>query len=467
MNEQERNPIEQTDSRPYGRNGGKPEGRRGGRPEGKPEGEHRGFGHRHRKQLERGQKGDELLKVNNLVVEYTSNGSIVHAVNDVSFEIRRGESLGLVGESGCGKSTIAKAILRILPDRAARIAGGEVLYRGEDLTKLPSAEMQKIRGAEIAMIFQDPMTALNPVRRIIKQVTAVIKLHNPELSKGEVEARAIRALKRVGIAPDRVRQYPHQFSGGMQQRVEIAIGLSCHPDLLLADEPTTALDVTMQAQALDLIKELMEENNTALLLITHNLGIVAEVCDNVAVIYGGEIMEYGSKREIFKDPTHPYTIGLFGALPDMDSDKESLTPIEGIMPEPSDLPDGCKFHTRCPYATEACRTAGTQEWCYTGTYTKTDTAVVCSAVNEDGKPEGPMFAADGSSVWETEPESEAAVLVRKELQADGLEAVWTLERKEDMTFTLRKKTAIPVVSLGGTHQCKCCHIDKVKEANAK
>ncbi len=313
-----------------------------------------GFGHRRGYQADKGQKGDELLRVNSLTVEYSSGGKTVHAVNDVSFEIRRGESLGVVGESGCGKSTIAKAILRILPDRAARIAGGEVLYRGEDLTKLSSAEMEKIRGAEIAMIFQDPMTALNPVRRVLKQVTAVIRLHNPGLPKREAEARAVRVLKRVGIAPDRVRQYPHQFSGGMQQRVEIAIGLSCHPDLLLADEPTTALDVTMQAQVLDLIRGLMEENNTALLLITHNLGIVAELCDYVAVVYGGEIVEYGSRREIFKDPRHPYTIGLFGALPDPDGVKDKLMPIAGIMPEPSDLPDGCKFHTRCPYAEARC-----------------------------------------------------------------------------------------------------------------
>ena len=313
-----------------------------------------GFGHRRGHQADKGQKGDELLRVSSLTVEYSSGGKTVHAVNDVSFEIRRGESLGVVGESGCGKSTIAKAILRILPDRAARIAGGEVLYRGADLTKLSSAEMEKIRGAEIAMIFQDPMTALNPVRRVLKQVTAVIRLHNPGLPKREAEARAVRVLKRVGIAPDRVHQYPHQFSGGMQQRVEIAIGLSCHPDLLLADEPTTALDVTMQAQVLDLIRGLMEENNTALLLITHNLGIVAELCDYVAVVYGGEIVEYGSRREIFKDPRHPYTIGLFGALPDPDGVKDKLTPIAGIMPEPSDLPDGCKFHTRCPYAEARC-----------------------------------------------------------------------------------------------------------------
>ncbi|MGM9608092.1 MAG: ABC transporter ATP-binding protein [Oscillospiraceae bacterium] len=313
------------------------------------EGKHRG---RH---WAKGEKGDALLEVKDLVVEYGSSDRPVHAVNHVSFEIHRGESLALVGESGCGKSTIAKAILRILPDRGARISNGEILYRGEDLTKISSQEINRIRGAEIAMIFQDPMTALNPVKRILTQVSSVIRLHNPGIRKKEAEERAIRVLKRVGISPERVRQYPHQFSGGMQQRVGVAIGLSCHPDLLLADEPTTALDVTMQAQVLALITELMEENNTALLLITHSLAVVAETCDNVAVVYGGEIVEYGSRREIFKSPSHPYTIGLFKALPDISSDNDYLTPIAGIMPEPSDLPPGCKFHTRCPYATDICK----------------------------------------------------------------------------------------------------------------
>ena len=441
-----------------------------------------GRGGRHRKQFEQGRKGDELLKVNDLVVEYTSNGNTVHAVNHVSFEIRRGESLGLVGESGCGKSTIAKAILRILPDRAARIAGGEVLYRGEDLTKLSSAEMQKIRGAEIAMIFQDPMTALNPVRRILKQVTAVIALHNPELSRREVEARAIRVLKRVGIAPDRVRQYPHQFSGGMQQRVEIAIGLSCHPDLLLADEPTTALDVTMQAQALDLIKELMEENNTALLLITHNLGIVAEVCDNVAVIYGGEIVEYGSKREIFKNPSHPYTIGLFGALPDTEGEKEHLTPIEGIMPEPSELPTGCKFHTRCPYADEQCAhgfTPGMENSWASGTKGFRVTL------------QGKSFVPGGDAMEETPGSNDRpGVYTWQENES----AAWTLQLHKKGGYTLSKSVdggecveysgelwynkgdvvscaplmgRIPVVDLGGTHRCQCCRLDAVRAAREK
>ncbi len=311
--------------------------------------------HKHHRETAHHEKGEELLKVQDLRVEYTAGKKVVHAVNGVSFEIKRGESLGLVGESGCGKSTIAKAILRILPDHGARISGGQVIYEGEDLVAMPEKELEQIRGAKIAMAFQDPMTALNPVRRVLTQVSSVIRLHNPELSKKQAEHRAIHMLETVGIHPDRAREYPHQFSGGMQQRVVVAIALCCHPDLLLADEPTTALDVTIQAQVLDMITDLMKRNNTALLLITHNLGIVAETCGHVAVVYGGEIVECGTKRELFKNPTHPYTIGLFGAIPDMKSDGSRLTPIDGIMPEPSDLPPGCKFHTRCPYVTDVCR----------------------------------------------------------------------------------------------------------------
>ncbi len=314
--------------------------------------------------------GDDLLKIENLSVEYTIGKRVVHAVNDVSFEIKSGESLALVGESGCGKSTIAKAILRILPDRGARISSGSILYEGEDLATMPEKGLEQVRGDKIAMVFQDPMTALNPVKRVIDQISGVIRLHNPGMSKREAEHRGVEMLKTVGISPDRVRDYPHQFSGGMQQRVVVAIGLCCNPDLLLADEPTTALDVTIQAQVLEMMHALTQRRNTALLLITHNLGIVAENCDNVAVIYGGEIVEYGSVRELFKNPCHPYSIGLFGAIPDVNAKKDRLTPIAGIMPEPSELPEGCKFHTRCPYATEECKSGevpqenlGGTHWC--------------------------------------------------------------------------------------------------------
>ncbi len=297
---------------------------------------------------------EEFLNVRNLYVEYTGGKKVVHAANNVSLTLKKGKSIGIVGESGCGKSTIAKAILRILPDRGARIASGEIWFEGQDLVQMPEKELEKIRGSKISMIFQDPMTALNPVSRIIDQVTSVIALHNPQMSKQEVYDRAIYMLKTVGISEDRVREYPHQYSGGMQQRVEVAIGLSCNPELLLADEPTTALDVTIQAQVLELIHDLMKERNTALLLITHNLGIVAEMCDYVGVTYGGEIIEYGTLEEMFDHPCHPYTIGLFGAIPKMTGPRDRLTPIEGVMPEPSELPAGCKFHTRCPYADEQC-----------------------------------------------------------------------------------------------------------------
>ena len=304
----------------------------------------------------RHEDNDTILDVQHLSVEYTSGRKVLNAVNDVSFRLKRGESIGLVGESGCGKSTIIKAIMGIMPDHGARIAGGEIMFHGQDLLKLSEKEMQEIRGAKISMIFQDPMTALNPVKRILKQVSDVVRLHNPEMSKKEAEQRAIEMLRTVNITEDRAREFPHRFSGGMQQRVEIAIGLSCEPDLLLADEPTTALDVTIQAEVLDMIEKLMKEHNTALILITHNLGIVAQMCDNVAIVYGGEIIEYGTKREVFKDPCHPYTLGLFAALPDLNSEADRLFPIEGVMPDPSSLPEGCKFHTRCPYVTEECKT---------------------------------------------------------------------------------------------------------------
>lgn len=301
-----------------------------------------------------GSAPDTILSVRDLWVEYTSGTQLIQAVNGVSFDIKRGESLGLVGESGCGKSTIAKALLKILPEISSRTRG-EMWYGDTEMNAASEDTMLGIRGEEISMIFQDPMTALNPVKRVIDQVSAVVRLHNPGMPKKKAERISIDMLKEVGIGEERVREYPHQFSGGMQQRVEVAIGLSCRPNLLLADEPTTALDVTIQAQVLDMMRNLMHEKNTALLLITHNLGIVAEMCDYVAVLYGGEIVEYGSRREVFKDPSHPYTIGLFGAIPDMHSQGDRLQPIEGVMPEPSDLPEGCKFHTRCPYVTDICR----------------------------------------------------------------------------------------------------------------
>lgn len=297
-------------------------------------------------------KVTKFLSVKDLVVEYASDGETVHAVNGVSLEVERGKTLGLVGETGAGKTTIAKAILRILPDVGCKIRKGEVYLDGEDILKLHENEMRKIRGNKISMIFQDPMTALNPVQRIGEQIAEVVKLHNDE--HVNPEDRAKEMLEIVGIPAERYYEYPHQFSGGMKQRVVIAIALACNPDLLLADEPTTALDVTIQAQVLDLIGDLRKKYNTSMLLITHDLGVVAQVCDNVAVIYAGNIIEYGTKEQIFDHPSHPYTKGLFGAIPDMNEDEEWLHPIEGLPPDPTNLPAGCAFSPRCNYAGEAC-----------------------------------------------------------------------------------------------------------------
>lgn len=295
-----------------------------------------------------------FLEVKNLVVKYFSDGQVIHAVNGVSFSLERGKTLGLVGETGAGKTTIAKSILRILPDVGARIAGGEILLEDQNLLELPEQEMRKIRGNNISMIFQDPMTSLNPVQRVGDQIAEVVRLHNTGTKK-DFENRAKEMLELVGIPADRYYEYPHQFSGGMKQRVVIAMALACNPDLLLADEPTTALDVTIQAQVLDLIADLRKKYNTAMLLITHDMGVVANTCDEVAVIYAGQIIEYGTKEQIFDHPTHPYTIGLFGAIPNMNEDVEWLSPIEGLPPDPSNLPEGCAFYPRCSYASEKCR----------------------------------------------------------------------------------------------------------------
>ena len=294
-----------------------------------------------------------LLSVRNLTVEYTSEGEVIHAVNDVSFDLEKGKTIGLVGETGAGKTSIARAILRILPEPPARVPAGEIMFEGRDLLKIREEDMQKIRGKEISMIFQDPMTALNPIMRVGEQIAEVIKLHE-HCSKAESVEKAKTMLEMVGIPGERYYEYPHQFSGGMKQRVVIAMALACSPTLLLADEPTTALDVTIQAQVLDMINELKQKLNTSMIMITHDLGIVAEVCDTVAVVYAGQIMEYGTREQIFHNPQYPYTIGLFGSLPDLNSDVERLSPIEGLPPNPADLPKGCAFHPRCPYATEAC-----------------------------------------------------------------------------------------------------------------
>ena len=291
---------------------------------------------------------EKFVEVKDLHVQYSSNRQIVHAVNGVSFDIDKGETLGLVGETGAGKTTIAKAILRILPDPPAKVTAGEIWLDGEDLLKKPEKEMLSIRGGKVAMIFQDPMTALNPTMTVGSQISEVVLLHNEGISKRQAEERTVEMLELVGIPAIRYGEYPHQFSGGMKQRVVIAMALACNPELLLADEPTTALDVTIQAQVLEMMMELKKKLNTSMILITHDLGVVAETCDKVAVIYAGKIVEYGSKEDIFRHPTHPYTLGLFGSLPKLDDDSKRLSPIHGLPPDPTNLPEGCAFHPRCP-----------------------------------------------------------------------------------------------------------------------
>ena len=295
-----------------------------------------------------------FLSVKDLVVEYTSGKSVVHAVNGVSFELEKGKTLGLVGETGAGKTSIAKAIIGVLPDPPARVPAGEIHLEGQELLHTSEEEMIKIRGNKISMIFQDPMTALNPLITVGDQIAEVIGLHEDLHGKHAAKERAIEVMKMVGIGPERYNDFPHQFSGGMKQRIVIAIALACNPQLLLADEPTTALDVTIQAQVLDMIKGLRDRLGTSMILITHDLGVVAELCDDVAVIYAGEIVEKGSVRDVFRNPSHPYTNGLFGSLPSMSRNQKRLNSIPGMMPDPTDLPEGCAFHPRCPYATESC-----------------------------------------------------------------------------------------------------------------
>ena len=296
----------------------------------------------------------EFLKIKDLEVIYTQAGRTVHAVNGVSLEVQKGHTLGLVGETGAGKTTIAKAILRILPDPPAKIKRGEIRLDGEDLLKKPESEMLQVRGGKIAMIFQDPMTALNPLMTVGDQILEVLMLHNDYDQKTGMR-KAGEMLETVGIPAERYSEYPHQFSGGMKQRVVIAMALACNPELLLADEPTTALDVTIQAQVLDLINELKEKFQTSMILITHDLGVIAQTCETVAVIYAGSIVESGSREDIFDHPTHPYTIGLFESLPNMTAEGEKLKPIAGMPPDPTNLPEGCAFAPRCPYATEQCQ----------------------------------------------------------------------------------------------------------------
>ncbi len=301
---------------------------------------------------------EALLKVEDLEVVYTSRQEVVQAVNHHSLEVKRGQTLGIVGETGAGKTTTAYAIMRILPDRTAKVLNGKILFDGEDLLTLPENTMRNaIRGEKIAIIFQDPMSALNPIMRVGDQIAEALRYHNKEeLTPDQINEKVDQTLELVGIQRQRKFDYPHQLSGGMKQRVVIAIALVCEPELIIADEPTTALDVTIQAQVLAMIDELRENLGTALILITHDLGIVAQMCDNVAIMYAGEIIENGTVEDIYSGKMqHPYTTGLFGSLPDLEKKTARLSPIDGLMPDPTDLPKGCKFNPRCPKCMDICR----------------------------------------------------------------------------------------------------------------
>ena len=296
---------------------------------------------------------DTLLSVKDLVIHYETEDEVVEAVNNISFDIKKGEVLGLVGETGAGKTTTALGILGLLPAKVGHVVQGSIEMEGKDLLKLSEKEMRQIRGKKISMIFQDPMTALNPVKTVGDQIAEVVLLHN-HCSKAEALKRAQEMLAMVGIVPERYKDYPHQFSDGMKQRIVIAIALACEPELLIADEPTTALDVTIQAQILDMMRKLQKEQGTSVILITHDLGVVAEMCDNCAVMYGGELVEYGTLEQVFDNPKHPYTRALYKSSPSLDRDVHRLEVIPGLVPDPSDLPEYCSFYERCSEKCDRC-----------------------------------------------------------------------------------------------------------------
>lgn len=298
-------------------------------------------------------KNQCIAEIKDLVVHYDTENGLVQAVNGLNLSLRRREALGLVGETGAGKTTAALAIMRMVPDPPGKIVSGSILLDGKSVMELPEEQLAGIRGKDVSMIFQDPMTALNPVLTVGEQIAESIQIHE-RVSAGEAMERAKGILEIVGIHRSRANDYPHQLSGGMKQRVVIAIALACHTKLLIADEPTTALDVTIQAQVLELIKKYREKYETAMLMITHDLGIVAEVCDRVAVMYAGSIVECGTLEDVFNRTLHPYTEGLFSSLPNINQRAARLTPIPGAMPDPTRLPKGCSFAPRCAYATEAC-----------------------------------------------------------------------------------------------------------------
>lgn len=309
-----------------------------------------------------------ILDIENLVVRYETEDGIVHALNGIDLQLGYHQTIGLVGETGAGKTTAALAMMRLVPSPPGVVECDKLMVDGRDILNLPTAKMEEVRGKDVSMIFQDPMTALNPVFTVGEQIAESLELHE-HLDKKAAMERAKEMLELVGIPGSRANEYPHQFSGGMKQRVVIAIALACSPELLIADEPTTALDVTIQAQVLELMRKLKAELNTSTILITHDLGVVAEMCDKVAIMYCGMIMEYGTLRDVYKNPAHPYTQGLFDSLPDLDTEVPRLKPIPGMVPDPTELPAGCPFENRCARATERCKTECPKLRTLSGTHT--------------------------------------------------------------------------------------------------
>ena len=321
---------------------------------------------------------DVMLEVRNLTIEYVVDGDVSKAVTDVSFKVRKKQTIGIVGETGAGKTTTALACMNLVPDPPGIIRNGHIYVCGEDILLKNKSQLEKIRGRDIAMIFQDPMTSLNPLITVGDQIAESIILHE-KLSKEDAFEKALDTLEIVGIPRERGKEYPHQFSGGMKQRVMIAVALSCNPRILLCDEPTTALDVTIQAQVLELMKKLREKYESGMVMITHDLGIVANTCDEVLVMYAGRVVEQGTLEDIFKRTRHPYTEGLFNSLPNVKDRTARLVPIPGLMPDPSKLPAGCAFAERCKYATEACKKSAPEKHYVSNTH-----MVECTRYNEAG-----------------------------------------------------------------------------------
>ncbi len=333
----------------------------------------------------RKEQGKLAVEIKDLVVEFRTDYGVVQALNGLDLSIERGKTLGLVGETGAGKTTTGLSILRLIPSPPGVIVSGSILLDGQDILSLPEKEMEKIRGKTVAMIFQDPMTSLDPVMTVEEQIAEVIELHEEGNHQSAVK-RAREMLELVGIPGERGSEYPHQFSGGMKQRVVIAMALACNPELLIADEPTTALDVTIQAQVLEMMKGLREKYNTSMLMITHDLGIVAEICDTVSVIYAGRVVEHGTLEDIFENTRHPYTEGLFNSLPNLEDRQAKLKPIKGLMPDPTNLPAGCAFCPRCDYAQEICKTQKPKR-----VYRNDGHYVECHLYNETNVKEGKVI----------------------------------------------------------------------------